>query len=99
MKFGLEAGAAVPEGQHTAPIFLVIACVHCSRSALRPWVCGATAGDGSLTFSTGAITGGTTAVTFAVDNISAGGLVYDSAANTDPDGDSDGTTITVSSPP
>ncbi len=37
-------------------------------------------------------------VTFTVDNIAYGGLNYDPAANHDPDGDSDGTTITVSKP-
>jgi hypothetical protein len=33
-----------------------------------------------------------------VTDVSAGGLTYDPAANTDPDGDSDGTTITVLRP-
>ena len=37
-------------------------------------------------------------VTFTVSGISADGLHYDPAANGDPDGDSDGTTIVVSKP-
>lgn len=37
-------------------------------------------------------------VTFTVDNLSASGYYYDAAANADPDGDSDGTSITVLKP-
>jgi len=37
----------------------------------------------------------TESLTFTVDGISHGSLTYDSTANGDPDGDSDGTTITV----
>jgi hypothetical protein len=36
--------------------------------------------------------------TFTVDDVSHASLTYDSSANTDPDGDSDGTSITVSKP-
>ncbi len=36
-----------------------------------------------------------TSVTFTVTNLSKTGYIYDSAANTDPDGDSNGTSITV----
>ncbi len=39
-----------------------------------------------------------TSVTFTVDNLSATGFIYDGSANTDPDGDSDGTTIVVYQP-
>jgi hypothetical protein len=56
---------------------------------------GTTAADGSVTFSTGTMTTGTSA-SFTVVSVSAGALAYDPAANADPDGDSDGTTITVS---
>jgi hypothetical protein len=40
----------------------------------------------------------TEALEFTVTDVGAGGVVYDPAANTDPDGDSDGTTITVLRP-
>jgi hypothetical protein len=60
-------------------------------------VAGTTAADGSVTFATGTMTSGTS-VAFAVVNVSAGGSAYDPTANADPDGDSDGTTITVSRP-
>jgi hypothetical protein len=40
----------------------------------------------------------TASVTFTVEGISHVALTYDSAGNTDPDGDSDGTTITVNKP-
>jgi protocatechuate 3,4-dioxygenase beta subunit len=40
----------------------------------------------------------TASVTFTVASISHAALTYDSAGNTDPDGDSDGTTITVNKP-
>lgn len=35
---------------------------------------------------------------FTVGDIAHGSLTYDSAANTDPDGDSDGTSITITAP-
>jgi hypothetical protein len=57
-------------------------------------VSGATAGDGSVTFSTGKMSSGTTVI-LAVTNVVAGGFAYDSSANDDPDGGSDGTRITV----
>jgi hypothetical protein len=40
----------------------------------------------------------TASVTFTVTGISHAALTYDSAGNTDPDGDSDGTTITLNKP-
>lgn len=38
---------------------------------------------------------GVEALTFSVDGVTRSGYTYDASANTDPDGDSDGTTITV----
>jgi hypothetical protein len=61
-------------------------------------VAGTTAADGSVKFSTGSMTSNTSSVSFTVVNVSAGASAYDPTANTDPDGDSDGTTITVSRP-
>ena len=61
--------------------------------AVSASVAGTTATDGTVTFSTGTIAGGES-VTFTVDGL-AGTLAYESTANHDPDGDSDGTTITV----
>ena len=60
-------------------------------------VSGATASNGSLTLGTGPIAGGTS-VTFTVTNVAGSGLTYNQAANTDPDGDSTGTAITVAKP-
>jgi len=57
-------------------------------------VSGTTGSDGTVTFSTGNMSGGTS-VTFAVDNVTHDTLTYDAAANHDPDGDSNGTNITV----
>ncbi len=54
---------------------------------------GVTDSLGNVSFSTGNLNGGTTA-TFTVTDV-AGGLPYDSSANHDPDGDSDGTSLTV----
>ena len=56
-------------------------------------VSGTTGADGSVAFATGTLSGGTT-VSFTVTEL-AGTLAYDPTANHDPDGDSDGTTITV----
>jgi subtilisin family serine protease len=40
----------------------------------------------------------TTSVTFTVSNVSLSGLIYNAAANHDPDGDSNGTSLTISKP-
>lgn len=58
-------------------------------------VSGMTGDDGAITFTTGNINGGSS-VTFTVGNVSHSTLNYEVADNRDPDGDSDGTTITVS---
>ena len=56
-------------------------------------VSGTTSG-GTVTLSSGTLSGGTQA-TLSITNVSAPGMTYDAALNGDPDGDSDGTTITV----
>lgn len=58
-------------------------------------VSGTTGSDGTITFSTGNMSGGTS-VTFTVDNVTHDTLAYDATANHDPDSDSTGTSITVS---
>jgi hypothetical protein len=56
-------------------------------------------GSGQCTVTLTGINGkSTSSVTFTVDNISHASLTYDPAGNSDPDGDSDGTTITVNKP-
>jgi hypothetical protein len=64
--------------------------------ALSGAVTGVTATGGSVTLRTGSIAG--TPVTFTVTNVAGAGLTYSPAANTDPDGDSTGTAITISKP-
>jgi hypothetical protein len=54
--------------------------------------------SGLCTVSVGGIRKNAGSVNFTVDNVTASGLTYDATANTDPDGDSDGTTITVLKP-
>ncbi len=54
-----------------------------------------TGSDGTVTFSTGNMSGGDS-VTFIVTGVTHDTLTYDDTANHDPDEDSDGTTITVS---
>lgn len=56
-------------------------------------VSGATDSTGAVTLGTGNLSDGTS-VTFTVVNVT-GSASYDSGANADPDGDSNGTTITV----
>jgi hypothetical protein len=65
--------------------------------AISRSVSGVTASNGSLTLGTGPIAGGTS-VTFTVTNVAGSGLTYNQAANTDPDGDSTGTAITIPRP-
>ncbi len=55
-----------------------------------------TVADGTCSIELGGLRKRTT--TFTVNNITHGSLAYDPGANTDPDGDSDGTTITVVRP-
>jgi hypothetical protein len=57
-----------------------------------------TAGDGTCTIVTGTLRRKVSSLTFTVSNLSRSGLTYTPSANHDPDGDSDGTTITVTRP-
>jgi hypothetical protein len=57
-----------------------------------------TAGDGTCALSTGNIRRNTKKVTFTVTNLIKAGFTYSSAANHDPDGDSNGTSIVVARP-
>jgi hypothetical protein len=59
-------------------------------------ISGITASNGSVILRTGSIAGAQ--VTFTVTNVAGTGLTYNQTANTDPDPDSDGTTITISKP-
>ncbi len=53
---------------------------------------------GKCAVSTGNISNKKPSTTFSVNNITAAGRTYQAAANHDPDGDSDGTSITVTRP-
>jgi subtilisin len=55
-----------------------------------------TGSSGTCTVSTGSIPKKKTSVTFTVSNITKTGDTYNSSANHDPDGDSNGTSITIS---
>ncbi len=55
--------------------------------------------NGLVTVGSGVVGVNIGSVTFTVSEILHTGLPYDGSANTDPDGDSDGTTIVVSKPP
>jgi hypothetical protein len=56
-----------------------------------------TDGDGLCTINKGGLKNNASAVTFGVTGV-AGPLSYDSALNSDPDGDSNGTTISITKP-
>jgi hypothetical protein len=57
-----------------------------------------TSASGTCTLSTGSISRLTRSATFTITNLTGSGYTYTPSANTDPDGDSDGTTIVVSRP-
>jgi len=57
-----------------------------------------TGSDGRCSISTGYIWRGNSSTTFTVDDVAHATLTYQPADNHDPDGDSDGTTITVNRP-
>jgi hypothetical protein len=57
-----------------------------------------TSAGGTCTLSTGSISQRTGSATFTVNDLTATGYTYSASVNTDPDGDSDGTTIVVSRP-
>jgi hypothetical protein len=54
--------------------------------------------NGQCSFTLSNISRKSSSATFTVNSVTAAGYVYDSAANHDPDGDSNGTTITVLQP-
>jgi serine protease AprX len=54
--------------------------------------------SGSCSLASGPITRAQTVATFTVSNVSHAALAYQPADNADPDGDSDGTAITVLRP-
>jgi subtilisin len=56
---------------------------------------GTTDSNGQVSFDSGVSNGGSTSITLTVENVTHATLTYDKA-NHDPDGDSDGTSITVS---
>jgi len=62
--------------------------------AISGTIAGTTGSDGTVTLGTGNMAGGSS-VTFTVTNVTHDTLTYDATANHDPDGDSDGTSITV----
>lgn len=54
-----------------------------------------TGSTGTCSMVTGSMKLTSTSVTYTVTNVTASGFTYDAAANTDPDGDSNGTVITI----
>ncbi|HEU5255001.1 MAG TPA: hypothetical protein VFU28_03365 [Vicinamibacterales bacterium] len=56
------------------------------------------AAGGTCNVTTGNLAKSKTSVTFTVTNVTASGATYVSSSNGDPDGDSNGTTITVNKP-
>jgi serine protease AprX len=54
--------------------------------------------DGQCSLATGPVSTKQSSATFAVESITHATYDYQAADNTDPDGDSDGTTITVAKP-
>jgi len=57
-----------------------------------------TGADGVCSVTTGSMTRRSTSVTFTVTGVAKESAVYDTAANHDPDSDSDGTSITIDKP-
>jgi hypothetical protein len=57
-----------------------------------------TAGAGTCLIGSGSIARSVKAATFTVTSVTSGLAIYDSSANHDPDGDSNGTSITISRP-
>lgn len=58
---------------------------------------GITNASGVVTFTSGWLSTKTSSITLTITQVSANGYLYDSTANSDPDGDSTGTKITVNS--
>lgn len=74
-----------------------------NASVSGAWLNGANGAASCITNASGTcqvtlsgISSKTGSVTFSVNNVSLSGLAYDAAANHDPDGDSDGTSLTIS---
>lgn len=61
-------------------------------------VTGTTGTNGTVSFATGAISSGTGSVTLTVGGVTHTSLSYEPGSNHDPDGDSNGTSITVTKP-
>jgi len=59
---------------------------------------GTTDTNGMVSLTTGLISKKSSSVTFTISSVARSGLSYESAANHDPDGDSNGTNITVTKP-
>jgi serine protease AprX len=57
-----------------------------------------TAADGTCSLATNAISVKNATATFSVSDVTHTSFAYEPASNTDPDGDSDGTVITVNQP-
>ena len=81
---GNAVSSATVDGTWSAPVSSTASCT--------------TDSSGTCTVSVSGIHKRNSSVTFTVDNVTHDTLTYDSSANTDPDGDSDGTTITVAKP-
>jgi hypothetical protein len=62
------------------------------------WGSCTTDGSGQCSLSSGTLRKNLSSATFSVESVSHTDYTYDPAGNTDPDGDSDGTTITVRRP-
>ncbi len=103
------AAAAAPRNRWNATVTIT---VHDAAHAPVPgatvegsWSDGANGGgscstdaSGRCTITKNNIKGNTAGATFTVDTVSRAADSYDAGANHDPDGDSDGTTITISGP-
>jgi hypothetical protein len=57
-----------------------------------------TGADGTCSITSSTIANSQTSVSFTVSDLSLSGYTYDPSANHDPDGDSNGTTITIAGP-
>jgi hypothetical protein len=57
-----------------------------------------TGADGTCSITSSTISNSQTSVSFSVSDLSLSGYTYQPSANHDPDGDSDGTTITIAAP-
>jgi subtilisin family serine protease len=107
-----DLDAASSPGAHNRWDAVVTATVHdANESPLAgatvsgSWNNGASGGGSCVTDGTGVcsitksgIKGNVSSVSLTIDSVSAAGMTYQASANHDPDGDSDGTSITVLAP-